>query len=428
MDYQINRIKICLSKKGVQRQLTNMRLHLQDLQNILGNSDSLTPLRKQPKGRIAVSLQRIRDQACGLYGVFTFGWRCTCSEPHGARLLLEQRPRTNTDQMSRPGLVQFRVVFSIEASNGQPKQHWRETIIETIEKEKKAEHPSKEANDNMKEQHVRSAISSTSRFRSLAKFRSGVDQPKTSHMPPKPPTKIAFQFEKVPEDSVAAIPHKIISLCSIVKDGPREASATSLCCLYDNQGRQYIFNEATGGAHAIESKPIGTISLDHLLRRYPPPPITKSEFSRRDRTRLAVVIASSVLQLHETPWLGSSLSTKDIVFLTEADTKDPLRIRIDTKRPFIVKQFPSQHTSKDLPLQLANVTAQKTSNSALANSEETLLRLGILLLELCFGEALEDQPFRKDYLKPDGTPNRFTGKSASVAFCTCSLCTPYHHI
>ena len=375
-----------------------MRLHLQDLQNILGNSESLTPLRQQPKGRIAVSLQRITEQACGLYGVFTCGWGCTCSQPHGARLLLEQRPKTNTDQISRPGLIQFRVVFSIEASNGQTKQHWRETIIEIIEKEEKAEHPSKEANDHMKEQLVGSAISSTSRFRHFPKFRSGVDKPKTSDMPPKPAKKIAFLFEKVREDSVAAIPHKILSLCEIVKNGPRETSATSLCCLYDNQGRQYIFNEATGGTHAIRSKPIGTKSLNHLLRRYPPPPILKSEFARRDRTHLAVLIASSVLQLHETPWLASSLSTKDIVFLTEADTKDTLRIRIDTKRPFLVKQFPSQQTSKDLPLQLANVAAQETSNAALANSEETLLRLGILLLELCFGEALEDQPFRKDYL------------------------------
>jgi len=42
-------------------------------------------------------------------------------------------------------------------------------------------------------------------------------------------------------------------------------------------------------------------------------------------------------------------------------------------------------------------------------------------LELCFGEALEDQPFRKDYLKPDGTPNRFTGKSTNAAFSTYSL-------
>jgi len=250
----------------------------------------------------------------------------------------------------------------------------------------------------MKKQLVGSAISSTSRFRHFPKFRSGVDKPKTSDMPPKPAKKIAFLFEKVREDSVAAIPHKILSLCEIVKNGPRETSATSLCCLYDNQGRQYIFNEATGGTHAIRSKPIGTKSLNHLLRRYPPPPILKSEFARRDRTHLAVLIASSVLQLHETPWLASSLSTKDIVFLTEADTKDTLRIRIDTKRPFLVKQFPSQQTSKDLPLQLANVAAQETSNAALANSEETLLRLGILLLELCFGEALEDQPFRKDYL------------------------------
>ncbi len=163
MDYQINRIKICLSKKGVQRQLTNMRLHLQDLQNILGNSDSLTPLRQKPKGRIAVSLQRIREQACGLYGVFTCGWRCSCSEPHGARLLLEQRPKTNTDQMSRPGLVQFRVVFSIEASNEQAKQHWRETIIVTVEKEEKVEHPLKVANDGMNKQQIGSAMSSTSR-------------------------------------------------------------------------------------------------------------------------------------------------------------------------------------------------------------------------------------------------------------------------
>jgi hypothetical protein len=39
---------------------------------------------------------------------------------------------------------------------------------------------------------------------------------------------------------------------------------------------------------------------------------------------------------------------------------------------------------------------------------KSLFALGVMLLELCFGQRLEDQPIRGRYLGPDGVPNAYT--------------------
>ncbi|RYP66475.1 hypothetical protein DL770_008797 [Monosporascus sp. CRB-9-2] len=44
-----------------------------------------------------------------------------------------------------------------------------------------------------------------------------------------------------------------------------------------------------------------------------------SEFARRDRLRLAVTLSSSVLQLHETPWLDENWGKDDILFIKRSE-------------------------------------------------------------------------------------------------------------
>jgi len=102
-----------------------------------------------------------------------------------------------------------------------------------------------------------------------------------------------------------------------------------------------------------------------------------------------VILASSLLQLHLTPWLNGRCSKKDIVFLRSHC--GPPHIIIE--QPYIVRK-------------LGSFTATGTGDPS--DCTESLLALGILLLELCFGQALEDQRFRKDYFGPNGKPNDLT--------------------
>jgi hypothetical protein len=97
------------------------------------------------------------------------------------------------------------------------------------------------------------------------------------------------------------------------------------------------------------------------------------------------------LQLHSTPWISAHWSKKDILFLS--DSTNPEKVHLD--QPYISRNFaPAPHASENL-------------------QDRSLSNLGIMLLELCFGTALEDHEIRQKY--PTGsTPNPFADMAAAL--------------
>lgn len=89
-----------------------------------------------------------------------------------------------------------------------------------------------------------------------------------------------------------------------------------------------------------------------------------------DRLRLAWVVASSVLQLQGTPWLSRALS-HDGIFLTQQDG--------DFRDVFVMKHFPE-------PLYPA---CNRVSAAAHRTKSANLKALGILLIELIFGQTMD---------------------------------------
>ena len=58
-------------------------------------------------------------------------------------------------------------------------------------------------------------------------------------------------------------------------------------------------------------------------------------------------------------------------------------------------------------MELDTAKLNRTEDSA-DNATRYLFALGVMLLELCFGNALEDNPVRHMYLGNDGKPNDWT--------------------
>ena len=120
----------------------------------------------------------------------------------------------------------------------------------------------------------------------------------------------------------------------------------------------------------------GVLTLDHILSAN-----VENLLTRRQRYYIALLMASSVAQLQFTPWLRTGLTKEDILFFRCEDDS----CSIPYYEPFIRQGF-----------SLQNVTIP----GAEAN-DRNFYSLGILLLELCFGQRLEDHPLRKRY--PDST-------------------------
>ncbi|KAH7119992.1 hypothetical protein B0J11DRAFT_535004 [Dendryphion nanum] len=99
--------------------------------------------------------------------------------------------------------------------------------------------------------------------------------------------------------------------------------------------------------------------------------------TRRQRYSIALLLASSIAQLQFTPWINTSL-TKDNVFFFPCIHES---INIPYHEPFIRQWFPLESPGS------ADAKAVDCNFSS----------LGILLLELCFGQRLEDHPFRKRF-------------------------------
>lgn len=159
-------------------------------------------------------------------------------------------------------------------------------------------------------------------------------------------------------------PYQLISnLCSDLNQ------SDGSCCGYlptDEQDcRYFVYTVSSQRRSSITS-----ISLDHILGGDVSPPPT-----RRQRYAISLALASSFLQLLETPWLTSSFRKEDITFFS-----DPTNTSI-----FLLDQ---PHIARGLAASLSTDRVNTTLAQALD-------QFGILLLELCFGKLLADQPLRK---------------------------------
>jgi hypothetical protein len=154
-------------------------------------------------------------------------------------------------------------------------------------------------------------------------------------------------------------------------------------CLRGEQGRFALSPLESQGVTDIRD----TVSLDTLLCKN-----SKITLTRRQRYLIALTLASSHLQLHSTPWISSQWSKKDILFLR--DSNNPDKILLD--QPYISRNFAPTPAVSDNPI-----------------DDQSLSNLDIMLLELCFGTALEDHEIRQKY--PTGsTPNPFLDIAAAL--------------
>lgn len=127
------------------------------------------------------------------------------------------------------------------------------------------------------------------------------------------------------------------------------------------------------------------ISLEQLLAKN-----AHLRLSRQKRYRIASIVASSLLQLQATPWLTENLEKKQILFQCQGSEVlvEELHISYNFGTTKEVAQSPQP---------------PKVTEARRMHPRKTLSSLAVLLLELCFGEAIENQTeLRKAHLSTDG--------------------------
>ncbi|RDL39879.1 Uncharacterized protein BP5553_04219 [Venustampulla echinocandica] len=201
----------------------------------------------------------------------------------------------------------------------------------------------------------------------------------------KTPTTSFSQPESLPqmtspaEESCADV--EINDLCSALKD--LSPKATRLGYLSDHEKQRHELCCLT--EEVADSRSFEVISLEKLLATD-----GHLRLTRQKRYKVACILASSLLQLQTTPWLSGNLNKSNILFYYHGS-----EVLID--QPYINHSFSS---TKNSNCSSENMTTEDQTHT---QPRANLSSFGILLLELCWGQAIESQTnLRKKHLSSDG--------------------------
>ena len=374
-EFQKQRIKFTFNKKPRNKLFDELASYNTKLQKLLESSDRLAASRhnRGRKTQIAsAKLTSFWQHAKTVYGLLQKAWRCNCLGFHHANLLLQHRTTAEVE-------LNIFFVFSWNAKEREDAP-WicRKTKIKEVMNEVSTTitvptfpaplMPSKTTNSFTLRPSLKNRFTGSSK---------GVKW-ETSELP-----------SGTVEKSVQKASTDIIDLCTTIAS--MQPSCSQLGCLRDTDHQYHIYplpQEEEPSSTTIE-----TITLETILSKRSP-----IRLSRRQRYSIALKLASSHLQLHDSPWLGAQWSKKDILFHTQNGNK------ILTEHPYISKSFLSE-------------TAPTSQSSTFVLADHGMSTLGILLLELCFGIALEDHEIRRNFVSLDGQPNPGLDLVAAMQWC-----------
>ncbi|KAL8944441.1 MAG: hypothetical protein Q9211_000583 [Gyalolechia sp. 1 TL-2023] len=363
VEREMEKIKMTLQKRIYKDLLDDIDRANKDLQEYTQQGIALEPMkRKRRSKRPIAELKLIRKHAASLYQVLMNekAWKCSCKTHHMASLRLEARPQTCDGIRTRtPSDHVFRVLITVSdpADTSGVATRWEE--IEVIPSagsqmldvvsDNKHHHPPKKG----------------------VRFASVIEPP--SMKAPIEPTPCQTDWTCI-EDICSA-------LCTLALD--RTAIGLLVDDTYDKNQHKLYRAGTVATSHSLSR------SLEDLLdaSRHP----EDDSLSRKERLQIAVVLASSVLQLDGTSWLKAGWSSGDIYF--HHGNSQPLGAAEVDRLPYLSWQPCCDNT---MPV----LGRLHLKNHMIRN--DTLLALGLVLVELCFGRTLTEMRKPED-LDSEGT-------------------------
>ncbi|MCJ1284924.1 hypothetical protein MMC26_004261 [Xylographa opegraphella] len=392
LDFEKERIKFTWNRRKREKRLSALVKHNSELKELLHSSDRVILARSRRKPSSTTSPQ-FRIRACNLHAIITQGWRCTCSATHDTKLLLKKREHTTASK----GLLSDNAGVSVDTFD----------LLFTFQTRLKAREssPWKWQQAKVKvDEYIGTDDDVASQVSRLRVDKPLPAVPGTSHIAGASETSNSRRvtFAASPNVASASEPRTVHSqeirnLCAAMQNLPHEEYCLGF--LLDQNRQRHEFYALP---KAVTTSDTGeTVTLDSLLTTHGQPWTLDTNgraprLTRRERMSLAATLASSAIELCNTPWLGGDWNKKHIAFL---------KASAGCARPIVVDQpyiSPSQdRTIDDKPLESMNAA---------------IFCLGVLLLELWFGESLEEQLFRSQYLGPNGRPNDFTDFATAAAW------------
>lgn len=354
----MEKIKMILQKRIYKELLEDIDRANKDLQEFTQQGIALEPKkRKRRSKRPITELKLIRKHAASLYQVLMNekAWKCSCKAQHMASLRLQARPQTSEEgRTSTPPDHVFRVLITVldHADTSGVATRWEEIeVIPSVGSQMLDAEP-----DNRHRHPPKKGI----------RFVSVTERPS-----------IKVPIEPMPHQTDWTCIKDICSaLCTPTMD--RRAIGLLVDDTFDNHQHKLYRADTVAKSHSLSR------SLTDLLEasRHP----EDDSLSRKERLQIAVVLASSVLQLDGTSWLKTGWSSDDIYF--HHVNSQPQGAAEVHRLPYLLWQPCCDNT-------MPAVGRLHLNNHMIRN--DTLLALGLVLVELCFGRTLTDMRKPEDH-------------------------------
>ncbi|KFY22861.1 hypothetical protein V493_06278 [Pseudogymnoascus sp. VKM F-4281 (FW-2241)] len=370
------RVKFGMKLKKFKRLLDELDIENRKLERFTDKTERLEPNRcAKPTSIFNPPLNDIRLYAKNLYEVLCVGAGCSQSR-HQAKLQLEKRlypKRTKASwKQSKEISENIRPCFRVSLYASR----WQDVEVQILETESSAD----EQWTNQSKQ------TSQPQGAGLSKVQNSIMNGKSAQITKaKPASKaVAWNMPEAPKMTLHELPIRnskrnslleVIDICSAIRRCKTRKICLGLCLDHGGTLRRALSIPLP--EKQSEEKPAEEItdneatSLNKLLM--PDPDHYGHTLSRKDRMSLALILASSFVQLEATQWIQESWGKEDIVFdrATGALENSP----VDLSKPYILHSIEKRTVD--------NKTQRQSSENY------SLLSLGILLLELSTGQSFE---------------------------------------
>ncbi|EWZ85511.1 hypothetical protein FOWG_10623 [Fusarium oxysporum f. sp. lycopersici MN25] len=320
-----HKIKKCIKHSKHKQLLEDIEKHNTKLEQMtpgISVQAQVTPPR--PKNVNLSYWDSIRRAAISLHCALCSGWLCCCANSHITHFQLEDRVTKISESL------RFKLSFMIPDDMSLENGKWQNAEFEALEDD-----------------------SDSTGFIKVVTF--------------------------TPNSTLRTIPmpdRQIMDICKELKQPSQQSDAICIGFILEDERKHYMHLPKCSLAPC---KPRNTITLHHLLS-------SKGKLSTKytfgnevvDRYELALLLASSLLQLYATSWLGDWWSTDDIHILPR---NSGIAFRDCT---FVMQSFPSSAVAKGPGPDLMSTRQMVIRN-------EAIFRLGATLVELSTVATLESQ-------------------------------------
>ncbi|KAK8015887.1 hypothetical protein PG991_008775 [Apiospora marii] len=381
-DFQLFRVKFSLGESRRKELFGKIETYNDRLEKLTTTSDAISQIQanrqaaKSAVSAVNTALLKFWNHADKLYKILVEAWNCS-HDQHCAQLILQHR--TTADK-------EFRLGMSSMNPRGLQPDSWGANVVKIRMLDRPEPHSllpqsAGKITSNVNTptqlfipQHKTKAPAKGAMASAIKtkKAHASINTSTVQHgSSGNTMTVTLLQKEKVASmelPSTSGPEQHIKSLCSTLAGARKPCNC--LGYMQDDDIRYYLYPDDSNGPRTSE------VQLSQILCGEVQPPLT-----RKQRYRLALTLASSFVQLKDSPWMQTSWG-KECVYFARGESDHVL---------FLDSPYMNHNFSPSMPT--APEAVQKAGEDVISG----IICLGVILLELCFGRAIEHHPSRTKF-------------------------------